>query len=80
MTQHDPWDTLHAATPSGWYVGTPSYYDERNEWLVYAFDPMEVAVVGVRMREWTAIAPTEEAVVAEMARCLGEISAGRVPT
>jgi hypothetical protein len=41
---------------------------------------MEVAVVGVRKREWTAIAPTEEAVVAEMARCLGEISAGRVPT
>jgi hypothetical protein len=35
--------------------------------------------VGVRKREWTAIAATEEAVVAEMARCLAEISAGRVP-
>jgi uncharacterized protein YjbI with pentapeptide repeats len=37
----------------------------------------EKAVGGVRKREWTAIAATE-AVVAEMARCLAEIRAGRV--
>jgi hypothetical protein len=36
-------------------------------------------VVGKRSREWTAVAPTELEVVREMARCLGEISAGRVP-
>jgi hypothetical protein len=48
-------------------VGSPSYHDEGNEWLLYAFDPSEKAVRGVRKREWTAIAATEEAVVAEMA-------------
>jgi len=45
----------------------------------YAFDPAERAVVGVRSREWTALATSEEGVVREMARCLGEIKAGRVP-
>jgi|SRR5687768_7997484 len=34
------WDELHAATPPGWYVGRPSYHNERNEWLLYAFDPV----------------------------------------
>jgi hypothetical protein len=46
---------------------------------MYAFDPSERAKVGLRSREWTAVAPTEEGVVREMARCLREISAGRVP-
>ena len=31
-------------------------------------------------RAWTAEAPSEELVVFEMARCLREISEGRVPT
>jgi hypothetical protein len=39
----------------------------------------ERAVVGIRKREWTAIAATEADVVAEMARWSAEISAGRVP-
>ena len=46
---------------------------------MYAFDPAEIAHVGIRKREWTAIAATEADVVAEMARCLAEVSAGRVP-
>lgn len=32
MTDPDPakaWDELHAATPPGWSVGTPSYHDDR---------------------------------------------------
>lgn len=73
------WDELHDATPPGWQVGRPSYHDERREWLLYAFDPSERPVVGLRSREWTAIAESEEAVVLEMARCLREISEGRVP-
>jgi len=44
-----------------------------------AFDPSERAVVGVRQREWTAVAPTEEALVLEIARCLREIGDGRWP-
>jgi hypothetical protein len=73
------WDDLLAATPAGWYVGRPSEHPERREWLLYAFDPSERPVVGVRKREWTAIAQTEEAVVVEMTRCLREIAAGKVP-
>ncbi|HUG47929.1 MAG TPA: hypothetical protein VMP67_05900 [Candidatus Limnocylindria bacterium] len=33
------WAELLEATPAGWYVGQPSYRDERREWLLYAFDP-----------------------------------------
>ena len=35
--------------------------------------------VGLRSWEWTAVAPTEEGVVQEMARCLREIKDGGVP-
>lgn len=73
------WDELHAATPPRWQVGRPSYHDERREWLLYAFDPGERAVIGIRRREWTAIADSEEGVVREMARCLRLIGDGRVP-
>ena len=70
------WDALHAVLPIGWYVGRPSYHFERDEWLLYAFDPSERAVVGVPSREWTAAASTEVGVVREMARCLGEMGEG----
>ncbi len=52
---------------------------ERREWSQYAFDRREKAHIGRRSREWTAVAPTEEGVVREMARCLREITSGRVP-
>ena len=64
---------------AGWYVGQPSYHLERDQWLLYAFDTSERAVVGVRSREWTAIASTEVGVVREMARCLAELREGRAP-
>lgn len=73
------WSDLHDATPTGWFVGTPSYHVERQEWATYAFDTREKAHIGKRSREWTAIAPTEDLVVREMARCLREISEGRPP-
>ena len=59
------WDALLAVLPIGWYVGQPSYHVERDEWLLYAFVPSERPVVGVRSREWTAIASTEVGVVQE---------------
>jgi hypothetical protein len=71
------WDALHDATPTGWYVGRPSYHDEGDEWQQYAFDPSERAVVGVTNRQWTAIASTEVGVVREIARCLAEASRAR---
>jgi hypothetical protein len=74
-----PERSLHDAIPPGWYVGRPSYHDERHQWVKYAFDPDERPKVGLRTREWTAVAATEEAVVREMARCLAEIKAGRAP-
>ena len=76
VTQTDPddladaWAAVHDATPAGWYVGRPSYHDERDEWTQYAFDPREVAKVGARSREWTAVADSEIGVLLEMARCL----------
>ncbi len=78
-TLEQAWAELHDATPSGWFVGSPSLHQERNGWLMYAFDPSERAVVGVRKREWTAVAPTELGVVREMARCLRERGEGRTP-
>jgi hypothetical protein len=80
MTEREQaWEELLAAKPDGWWVGTPSEHPERGEWLLYAFDPAERPKVGLRSREWTSIAPTEIEVVREMARCLREIAAGRVP-
>lgn len=68
------------STPRGWYIETPVYHVERNQWALYAFDTTERAKIGKRSREWTAVHPTEEGVVIEMTRCLREISEGRVPT
>jgi hypothetical protein len=73
------WDAFRAVLPPGWYVGQPSYHVERDEWLLCAFDPSERAVVGVRSREWTAVASSEVGVVQEMARCLAELREGRTP-
>jgi len=73
------WDEVHAALPPGWWVGSPSFHVERNEWAHYAFDTSERVKAGHRSREWTAVAPTQIRVVREMARCLREIGAGRVP-
>jgi len=66
------WAELLEAKPAGWYVGQPSYHNERQEWVLYAFDPSERAVAGVRKREWQALAPRE------VERCLREIGEGRV--
>jgi len=68
--REEAWEAVHEALPAGWYVGRPSYHDERPESVMYAFDPSERPVVGLRSREWTAIAQTEEGVVCEMAGCL----------
>jgi hypothetical protein len=73
------WEELHAATSAGWYVGTPVHHIERDQWAMYAFDTTERVKIGQRSREWTAVAPTETLVVREMARCLREIAAGKVP-
>ena len=79
MTERaDAWAKLHAATPPGWWVGRPSYHNERRQWVMYAFDPSERAIVGVRQREWTAVGESEEAAVREMARCLALIKERRV--
>jgi len=46
---------------------------------MYSFDPSEHPSIGLRSREWKAVGATEVEAVAEMARCLREISAGRAP-
>jgi hypothetical protein len=52
------WAAVHDAMPPDWYVGRPSYHDERHEWGMYASDLREVTKVGVRNREWTAVGAT----------------------
>ena len=80
VTDHeDGWAELHEATPPGWYVGLPAYFDKGAEWSMYAFDPSERPVAGHRSREWTAVHPTEVGVVREMARCLRIFGAGGWP-
>ena len=82
MTEDDleaAWDAVFDALPAAWSVGRPSYHDERHEWTQYAFDSFERPSVGVRSREWTAVAATEVECLLEMARWLGDIGAGRAP-
>ena len=74
------WEALRDATPAGWYVGWPMEIAEHGRWEMYAFDMSELPVAGHRQREWTAVGTDERGVVAEMARCLGLIKAGRMPT
>jgi hypothetical protein len=73
------WAAVHDATPGGWYVGRPSYHDERHEWAMYAFDQRGRPKSGARSRERTAVGATEVEVLREMARCLKAISEGRAP-
>jgi hypothetical protein len=75
------WVELHEANAAlGWFVGKPAYEPRLAvPWSQYAFDPKERPKVGHRTREFTAIGPTEAHCVREMARCLREISEGRVP-
>ena len=73
------WSLLHDAAPSGWWVGSPNYHEVRREWILCAFDPSQPPTVGVRKREWQAVAQSEADVIREMARCLRQIAAGRVP-
>jgi len=73
------WNAVHGALPTGWVVGREGYHDERREWVMYAYDPAERPMVGLRSREWTAVAAGEEGGVVEMARCPREIAAGMAP-
>ena len=75
----DAWIDLHDAKLAGWFVGRPSYNERFHEREKYAFDPTEKAQVGVRSREWTAVAATELEVIGELARCLRLIREGLVP-
>jgi hypothetical protein len=72
------WAELHAATPAGWFVGCPGPR-HGGQWAIYAFDTTEKAHVGRGSREWTVVGQSEVEFLREMARCLREISEGRVP-
>lgn len=80
MVHDEAWDQLLAAKPAGWFVGQPAFEERRDPpWAMYAFDATERSKAGRRQREWTAIGPTEEQCIWNMAYCLREIAAGRVP-
>lgn len=71
-------DALHAATPPRWFVGRPGQR-HGGQWEMYAFDRTERPKMGHRSHEWVAVASDEVGVVREMARCLVELGAGRIP-
>jgi hypothetical protein len=79
----EAWAELDAANAGlRWEIGRPSLHDDvsgAEHWEQWAHDPRETPKIGRRSREWTATAPTVIDCVRERARCLGEISAGRVP-
>jgi hypothetical protein len=73
------WNEIHAAVPAGWFVGRPTFEPrELVAWSQHAFDTTERPNVDRRSREWTAVGETEVACLREMARCLREISEGRM--
>jgi hypothetical protein len=77
---HELWSRIHDATPPGWFVGRPACEPHKAvPWSQYAFDTTERPKVGHRSREWTAVGMTEELVLEQMAKCLGEIRERRVP-
>ena len=73
------WAAVHANTPAGWFVGQPGYEERYGQWSMHAFDPSEKAMDGGRGRQWTAVGRTKLECVQEMARCHGELKAGRWP-
>lgn len=74
------WAELHDATPPNWFVGRPAYEPHRAvPWSMWAADMSERPKVGHGTREWTAVAPTEAAVIRAMVTALREIGAGRMP-
>ena len=54
----------------------PAFFERRDEWQLYAFDPTQRPTVGHRSREWTAVHLTQIGVIRSMAKCLREIGAG----
>lgn len=75
------WNELHEANEAvSRFVGDrPTSRVLAVPWSQYAFDPKERPKVGRRSREWTSIGPSEVRCVRNMARCLRELSEGRVP-
>jgi hypothetical protein len=73
----EAWAELDAANGLGWTVGRPSLHDEERgaeHWEQWAYDPREKPRAGKRLREWTAVAPTEVDCVRAMAKRLREAS------
>jgi hypothetical protein len=78
-THENSWNALRAAQVAGWYVGIPLYNLQRQRWQLYAYDTTERTPTGQRRLERTVVAQTEAECVREMARCLRELSEGRLP-
>ena len=73
----DAWADLdHANEPLGWTVSRPSFDNERNEWVLSAFDPQSFGDAQKR-RERRVSVPLEfgeVGAVREMARALHQVS------
>lgn len=80
MTLEEADAELLEAVPPGWFVGRPTFHEERGVWVQYAFDTTERPRPGKpRTRDWETEAPTQERCIKSMAYSLREIATGRVP-
>lgn len=72
---------ISRATPSRHAAGSLAIQGNATaaQWQMYAYDTTEKAEIGRRSREWTAVVESEVECVLEMARCMREISEGKVP-
>ena len=75
------WSCISRATPSRHAAGSLAIQGNATaaQWQMYAYDTTEKAEIGRRSREWTAVVESEVECVLEMARCMREISEGKVP-
>ena len=68
-----------AISGDGWNPPDFVMATDNQQWSMHAFDPTEMPADGKRSREWTAVGRSELHCLRVMARCLGEIRAGRWP-
>jgi hypothetical protein len=72
----EAWQAVYAVLPPEWAVTKPVHHPELGSWVAYARNT-RYRKTGVPFVE--AVGPTEPRALHELARCIVEVLAGRVP-
>ena len=70
------WDQVYDVLPFRWFVVKPVHHPERGYWVAFARNPHARKTDPPFVE---AIGPTESEALVELARCIREVLAGRVP-